>query len=216
MLRDVTKGKVTKLPVDIADNLTDESANKLAEIISKELNIPREKVWVSTEKGSLYISSSPPEGFVLAKQLAKIDPKNVGEIRKILRKVAELTSRGSGKNVVLGPFGLKGDFIQRALDTDDIFWDVGDELWQALENTGIDMFEANDQFLHLHIANGIDRFDVINTNVDELINDFNSNPAESWKEIKYTAKEVLDLASIPDIPYQLKDNSWVRIDLINP
>jgi hypothetical protein len=34
-------------------------------------------------------------------------------------------------------------------------------------------------------------------------------------DIKYTEKEILDLATMPDIPYQLIGNSWVREDLIN-
>ena len=209
MLKDVTKGKVTKLPVDIADNLTIDGADELAEKISKELKVQREKVWISTETGSLYVSSPPPEGFVLAKQLSQTDPKNVEEVRNIFGQVAKLTSRGSGKHVVLGPFGLKGDFIQKALDTDGIFWDVGDELWEELQKTGIDMFEANDQFLRLHISNGIDRFDIIHTNVGELIDEFNDTAPKTWKRVTYTEKEVLDLATMPDIPYQLKDNSWV-------
>jgi len=137
------------------------------------------------------------------------------EVEKILHRVAELTSRGSGDHVVLGPYGSSGIFIQDALDTNGVFWDVGDELWEALDETGVDMFKANDQFLRLHIENGIDRFDVVHTNVDKVINDFNVNAPKDWTTIKYTEKEILDLASIPDIPYQLVENSWIKTDLAN-
>jgi hypothetical protein len=92
---------------------------------------------------------------------------------------------------------------------------VGDELWEALDNAGIDMFRANDQFLRVQIENGIDRFDVIGTDVNEVINNLNDSPAIDWDDLKYTEKEILDLATMPDIPYQLIGNSWVRVDIIN-
>jgi hypothetical protein len=213
VLKEVVEGKVTKLPTDIAEKLTDESANELAGKISKELGGKR--VLVSAKTGSIYVSSSPVEGLLLAEQLAKTDLTKTDEVEKIFKRVAELTSRGSGNHVVLGPFGTSGTFIQEALDTNGIFWDVGDELWKALDETGVDMFKANDQFLQLHIGNGIDRFDVIRTDVHEVIEYLNDSPPIAWKDIRYTEKEILDLASMPDIPYQLVDNSWVRVDLIN-
>ncbi len=213
MLKDVTEGKVTKLPKDIAENLTTEGANELAEKISEELG--GKKVWVSAKTGSVYVSNPPAEGFLLAEQLSKIDLTNTEEVEKILHRIAELTSRGSGDHVVLGPFKPNGTFIQEALDTDGVFWDVGDELWEALDKSGIDMFRANDQFLRVQIENRIDRFDVVNTNVNKVINDFNSSTPTDWTKIKYTEKEILDLASMPNIPYKLVDNSWVRVDLIN-
>ena len=213
VLKEVTEGKVTKLPKDIAENLTTEGANELAEKISEELG--GKKVWVSAKTGSVYVSNPPAEGFLLAEQLSKIDLTNTEEVEKILHRVAELTSRGSGDHVVLGPFKPNGTFIQEALDTDGVFWDVGDELWEALDKSGIDMFRANDQFLRVQIENRIDRFDVVNTNVNKVINDFNSSTPTDWTKIKYTEKEILDLASMPNIPYKLVDNSWVRVDLIN-
>ena len=77
------------------------------------------------------------------------------------------------------------------------------------------MFELNDQFLQVQVSNGIDRFDVIQTDVQKVINDLNKNPPKAWMDIKYTQKEVLDLASAPDLPYRLVNNSWVRIDGTN-
>jgi Mor family transcriptional regulator len=213
VLNEVIEGKVTKLPKDIAENLTEESATKLAAKISEELG--GKKVWVSASTGSIYVSKPPAAGFLLAEQLSKTDLTKRDEVEKILKQVAELTSRGSGNHVILGPFKPNGTFIQKALDTGGVFWDVGDELWEALEKTGVDMFKANDQFLRLHIENGIERFDVIHTNVSKVINDFNSSSPKDWTKIKYTEKEILDLASMPNMPYQLVDNSWIKVDLIN-
>jgi len=213
VLDETIEGKVIKLPADIAEGLTDESAHELAEKISEELG--GKKVWVSAESGSIYVSSPPSEGFALAEQLSKTDLTKSDEVEKILHDVAELTSRGSGDHVVLGPFGSSGTFIQKALDTNGVFWDVGDELWESLENTGVDMFKANDQFLRLHVENGIDRFDVVETNVNKVIDDFDNGAPKNWAKIKYTEKEILDLASMPNIPYQLVNNSWVKTDLAN-
>jgi hypothetical protein len=134
------------------------------------------------------------------------------EVEKILRRVAELTSRGSGNHVVLGPFGANGNFIQEALDTDGVFWDVGDELWKALENTGLDMFKANDQFLQLQIAREVDRFDIIVSDIDEVLNNINSTAPKKWDEISYTEKEILDLETMPFFSYKRVGNSWFRID----
>jgi hypothetical protein len=213
VVKDVVQGQVTKLPADVAENLTEESAGELAGKISDILG--GKKVWVSANTGSVYISSPPADGFLLAEQLSKTDLTKTDEVEKILNEVAKLTSRGSGNHVVLGPFGTNGNFIRKALDTEGVFWDVGDELWEALSNTGIDMFQANDQFLRVQIENGIDRFDVIETDVSKVISDFNKSSPQKWSKIRYTAKEILDLASMPDIPYQLVDNSWIRTDLIN-
>lgn len=212
-LKEVVAGKVTKLPEDIADGLTEEGARELAAKLSTELG--GKKVWVSAKSGSVYVSSPPAEGFALAEQLAKIDLTNRAEVEKILKRVAELTSRGSGNHVILGPFRPNGAFIQEALDTNGVFWDVGDELWEALEKTGIDMFSANDQFLRVQIERGVDRFDIIITEVDEVLNTINDGPPKDWMDIKYTEKEILDLATMPDLPYQLVDNSWIRVDLVN-
>jgi hypothetical protein len=214
VLKDVVEGKVTKLPADVVENLTEESASELAGKISKELG--DKKVWVSAETGSMYVSSPPAEGFLLAEQLSKTDLTKTEEVEKILKRIAELTSRGSGDHVILGPFRPNGTFIQKALDTNGVFWDVGDELWEALDKTGIDMFKANDQFLRVQIERNIDRLDVVGENVDNVIEKFSSGPTENWGKISYTRKEILDLASMPDIPYKQVGNSWVRIDLIEP
>jgi hypothetical protein len=182
-------------------------------MVSEELE--GKKVWISAQTGKIYISCPPDEGFALAEQLSKTDLTNKAEVEKILQNVAELTSRGIGDHVILGPFKPNGAFIQEALDTDGIFWDVGDELWEALDSTGIDMFDANHQFIQLHVNNGIDRFDVINTDVAEVLENANNNPPKPWGEIKYTEKEIMDLVTMPDAPYQLVNNSWVRVDLID-
>jgi len=165
----------------------------------------------------MYVSSPPPEALKLAKQLSEIDLTNIDEVRDILRQIAELTSRGSGNRVVLGPFEApKGIFIQEALDNGGIFWDTGDELWATIEVTlkkaGIDMFEANDQFVRVQIARGVERFDVVRGNVDNILENFNSGASELWEKISYTRKEVLDLATLPNIPYQRFGNSWIRTD----
>jgi len=212
VLKEVVEGKVTKVPTELAEGLTDEGAKELAEKLSKELG--GKKVWVSAKTGLVYVSSPPAEGFLLAEQLSKTDLTKTDEVEKILKRVAELTSRGSGNHVVLGPFRPDGTFIQDALDTNGVFWDVGDELWEALNKTGIDMFKANDQFLLVQIERGIDSFDIVRENVDEVITKFNWGAPEDWSKISYTRKEILDLASMPDIPYRQVGNSWVRIDLI--
>lgn len=213
VLKKAEAGKVVKLPADIADGLSKEDAELLATKISEELNGKR--VWISAEQGTVYISNPPSEGFILVQQLKQTDLTKKDEVRKILREIAKLTSRGSGKNVVLGPFGKKGDFIQAALETNSIFWDVGDDLWTAVQDSGIDMFELNDQFLQVQIERGVDRFDFINTNVSEIIDVINNSPPKDWKDVKYTHKEILDLSTMPDIPYQLVDNSWIRTDLVH-
>ena len=70
----------------------------------------------------------------MVEKLSKIDLSNIDDVREILRQVAELTSRGSGNRVVLGPFEApRGIFIQEALNNGGIFWDTGDELWEAIE-----------------------------------------------------------------------------------
>jgi hypothetical protein len=114
---------------------------------------------------------------------------------------------------VLGPFADTGVFIQEALDTGGVFWDVGDDLWNALEATGLDMFKANDQFLRVQVERGIERFDIMKS-VSNVIDTVNDNPPIPWKDIKYTDKEILDLVTMPNFPYKQVDNSWVRIDLI--
>ena len=105
--------------------------------------------------------------------------------------------------------------MQEALDTNGVFWDVGDELWDAIEKTGIDMFEANHQFLRVHVERGVNSFDIIRTNVDEVIRNINDSPPVDWKDIKYTEKEIMDLATMPDFPYQWVGNSWMRVDLVS-
>ena len=139
---------------------------------------------------------------------------NQEEVEKILKSIAELTTRGAGDHVVLGPFAKTGVFIQEALDTNGVFWDVGDELWTALEESGIDMFKANDQFLRVQIERGINRFDIINTDVSKVLQKLNDGPPIAWNQISYTNKEILDIATMPGIPYELKGNSWVRTELI--
>ena len=212
VLKEVIEGEVTKLPAEVAEGLTEDGARELAEKISTELG--GKKVWVSAKTGSVYVSSPPAEGFALVEQLSKIDLTNKAEVEKILHRIAELTSRGSGNHVILGPFKPNGAFIQEALDTGGVFWDVGDELWEALDKTGIDMFSTNDQFLRVQMERGIERFDIIKTDVYEVIDNINDSPPIDWKDIKYTEKEIMDLATMPDSSYQLVDNSWVRVDLV--
>ncbi len=53
---------ITFFTIDMAGKLTDESANELAEKISKELG--GKKVWISAKTNSIYVSSPPAEGFL--------------------------------------------------------------------------------------------------------------------------------------------------------
>jgi len=63
----------TKLPADVADKLTTESADEIAQKISKELNVPKKKSGVSTETGSCMLQLTT-EGLVLAeKRLSKTE-----------------------------------------------------------------------------------------------------------------------------------------------
>src|SRR5512138_81026 len=137
-------------------------------------------------------------GRALAAQLdVAIKSGDKDAVRSVLRQVAEQTTRGSGNHVVLGPFAPDGAFIQEALDTGGVFWDVGgkDEFWNAMAETGLDMFEANDAFLRLQVERGIDSFDVMTgTNVSEVIKNFNDSPVRPWDKIYYREKEILDLA----------------------
>lgn len=208
VVKDIIPGQVTKLPADVVENLTDDSARELAQKISNELG--GKKVWVSTKTGSVYVSSPPANWIDLVERFKKLDLAKADEVDKMLKEIAELTSRGSGDHVVLGPFARTGAFIQEALDTNGIFWDVGDELWAALAETGIDMFKANDQFIKVQIERGVKSFDIIRTNADDVIQNVNDGPSIGWDDLKYTEKEILDLATMPNIPYKLEGNSWIR------
>jgi hypothetical protein len=76
------------------------------------------------------------------------------------------------------------------------------------------MFDLNDQFIQLQVEKRVDRFDLIKTDVDKVIRALNDDNLKDWSKISYTEKEILDLASMPDIPYKLINNSWIRTDLV--
>ena len=69
------------------------------------------------------------------------------------------------------------------------------------------MFEANDQFIQVQIARGVDRFDVVRGNVDDVLKKIDGGTTELWEKISYTRKEILDLATMPNIPYRKVGNS---------
>jgi hypothetical protein len=76
------------------------------------------------------------------------------------------------------------------------------------------MFKANDQFIKVQIERGVKNFDIINTDVAEVLKHINDSPPIGWKTLTYTEKEILDLATMPNIPYKVEGNSWVKTDLV--
>lgn len=151
--------KYGKNVIDVLDNglarvgkeNAEEFAQKLTEATGK-------KVWSSSISGAIYIQESAPEAVDAANRLVALVKSGTApqeQIDAVLKELAEATTRGSSDRLILGSFaGNHNGYIQEALDSGGNFFDVGDEVWEILDDNGVDFFKLNEQVVRNQIESG--------------------------------------------------------------
>jgi hypothetical protein len=204
-LKEVVAGEVTKLPADIADGLTGESARELAEKLSTELG--GKKVWVSAENGMVYVSASTDEALMASKMLKDaVASGEMGKIEELAKVIASGSTRGSGDRLVLGAWEEGGGYIGDAVDNGGVFFDIGNDAWTQVKNSGIDPWLVNEQFLQSQLEAGVKRIDFMGDDIFDVLAKYDGvpNPPYRVKEIDWL------LANAKKYGYVRLDNSWVK------
>jgi len=122
----------------------------------------------------------------------------------VVEEVAAASTRGSGQRVVLGAWRQGGGYIGEAMENGGIFFDTGDEVWEALRKSGVDPWLVNEAFLRRQLEAGVKRVDFASGNVWDTLLDPSLMTSYRVKELQW----MLDNAS--KYGYELVGNSWIR------
>jgi len=136
-----------------------ESAKEFADEIAKATG---KKVWSSSVSGAVYIQESTPEAIEAANRLVELVNRKAPQeqIDDALKELAEITVHGTSDRLVLGSFVPEMDgYILGALDSEGGFFDVGNEVWDILnddilKDNGIEFLDLNRQVLRNQIEAG--------------------------------------------------------------
>jgi len=125
-------------------------------------------------------------------------------IFSVVEEVAAASTRCSGQRVVLGAWQQGGGYIGEAIENGGIFFDTGDEVWEALRKSGVDPWLVNEAFLRRQLEAGVKRVDFASGNVWDTLLDPSLMTSYRVKELQW----MLDNAS--KYGYELVGNSWIR------
>jgi hypothetical protein len=147
------------------------------------------KVWFSASSGTIYVSSPSQRGLDAVAQLEMAIRTEADEetISRLVDEIAMASTRGSGNRVVLGAWGRGGEYISEAVEHDGVFFDTGGELWEALEESGLDPFAVNEAFLRKQLEAGVERIDFVSGDIDAILREFAGSADE---DVLYRAKEL--------------------------
>jgi len=90
------------------------------------------------------------------------------------------------------------------MENGGIFFDTGDEVWEALRKSGVDPWLVNEAFLRRQLEAGVKRVDFASGNVWDTLLDPSLMTSYRVKELQW----MLDNAN--KYGYELVGNSWIR------
>ena len=120
--------------------------------------------------------------------------------------MAAATSHGNGNRVVLGAWQSNGGYIGDAVENGGIFFDTGDEVWNVLEDIGIDPWRVNEAYMRRQLEAGVEKIEFVGDDIFSVI----SSPDERVRN-SYRAKEInWLLENAGSYGYTLKGNTWIK------
>jgi hypothetical protein len=174
--------------------------------VAEELRITTGRnVWFS-KNGTIYISRSTHSGIESVARLEMAVKSGTGDdvINQLIEEVAAASTRGSGQRVVLGAWRQGGGYIGEAMENGGIFFDTGDEVWEALRKNGVDPWLVNEAFLRRQLETGVKSIEFVGEDVLDVINNPSTKQTYRAAEIRWL------LNNAANYGYSRVGNRWVR------
>ncbi len=113
------------------------------------------RTWFSPASGRVYVSTASEEAKEAVMELKNaVASGDDAQVKILIDQIAAVSTRGSGKRVVLGHWVEGGGYIQAALDEGGMFFDTSDEVWELLKKSGVDPWKVNDAFVRQYVVDG--------------------------------------------------------------
>jgi hypothetical protein len=179
-------------------NVGAENADQFAMDVA---NLTGTKVWVSSTTGAVYASRSTDDAIDAAKHLAALKPGSSQRI-EFIDKIVEESVRGGSSRIVLGRYLENGEYIQKAIDSQGSFLDVGPEVLKILDENNINFWEINERYLQKQLESGVE-IDFVSGDILMIRDKYPGTFAA--REINWL------LEHAGDFKYQQVGNSWIKI-----
>jgi hypothetical protein len=174
--------------------------------VAEELRITTGRnVWFS-KNGTIYISRSTHTGIESVARLEMAVKSRASDdvINQLIEEVAAAGTRGSGQRVVLGHGSKEAVIIGEAMENGGIFFDTGDEVWEALRKSGVDPWLVNEAFLRRQLETGVKSIEFVGEDVLDVINNPSTKQTYRVAEIQWL------LNNAANYGYSRVGNRWVR------
>ncbi|HKI54993.1 MAG TPA: hypothetical protein VJ987_12775, partial [Anaerolineales bacterium] len=178
-------------------------ATEFAQVVSK---VTGRNVWVSTKNGSVYLSESTDAAIAAARQLAAEGPLGTN-VDGLVEVIAREAMRGEGNRLVLGQWQQGNGYIQNAIDNGGVFFDTGSEVWNLVEQSGIEPWQVNQRVLQLTVEGKVSKIDFVDIDVDATLAEWSLYPDV---EVPFRVREMRWLkANGESYGYEQIGNSWI-------
>ena len=131
------------------------------------------------------------------------DPEKNQKVAALIRRLAELSIKGSGDRLVLGE---QDAAIMDALDKGGRFIDLGPEAEQMLQQGRLDPYVIHAAALILEIQHKVSAIEFAGTDVDTLLQEWSGKPADQAPIHVRLASWLRDNAR--DFGYEKSGNGW--------
>jgi hypothetical protein len=105
---------------------------------------------------------------------------------------------------VLGAWRQGGGYIGEAMENGGIFFDTGDEVWEALRKSGVNPWLVNEAFLRRQLETGVKSIEFVGEDVLDVINNPSTKQTYRAAEIRWL------LNNAANYGYSRVGNRWVR------
>ncbi len=123
---------------------------------------------------------------------------------RLVKALAEQSTRGKGNRVVLGEWIENGGYVAEAIKNGGIYFETADGVYDALGRNSELAWTVNEQFLRSQLESGIDRIVLHGFASPVQALDVLSKGRALRKEIEYLLRHAAEYG------YFLEGNAWIR------
>ncbi len=124
---------------------------------------------------------------------------------RLIKALAEQSTRGSGSRVVIGKWVEGGGYIAEAQKHGGIYFETAEGVWDALGKDPELAWAVNEQFLRNQLEAGVSRIELVEETIERVLRDPTRSKSFTAREIRFLLQEAANYG------YELIGNSWVKV-----
>ncbi len=124
---------------------------------------------------------------------------------RLIKALAEQSTRGSGNRVVLGKWVEGGGYVAEAKKHGGIYFETAEGVFEALGKDRELAWAVNEQFLRNQLEAGVNRIELVGETISEVLSSPTRSQSFTAREIRFLMREAANYG------YELVGNSWIKV-----